>query len=103
MESEWGAILGRSQMTVDVHVGDPIVALIENRHGSGQQLHGIGILPLGLVRGKVPPDITRCRRTEESVHDGVGHGVTVGVSGKARVIRDLDATQHQRTGRVEAM
>ena len=68
-----------------------------------QQLHRIGVLPLGIAVGKQLADVARARGAEDGVGEGVRHGVGVRVPGEPARMGDGDAAEDERTARDEAV
>ncbi len=87
----------------DIHVDDLVVLGLEECDGANEQSDGIGASIGFVAGGKVGPDVTEGRRTEEGVSDGVGDRVGIRVTGKPKVARNLDATEDQTASAHEPM
>ena len=61
----------------------------------GKQLDAGDPLVCGIAVGKVPPDISECRRTEKCVHDRVQKHVRIGMTEQTHRMRDPDTAEDQ--------
>ena len=73
-------------------------------HDCAQQLDRVGVAPALVGVREVLADVAEAGRAEQRIDDRVGKDVGVGVARQAALgVRHLDAAEHQRAARLEAV
>jgi hypothetical protein len=84
------ADLGRSQIIV-TSTAATAPSLADESGGMSEKLVGRGTPPARITRREMRPDIAGADRSKHRVRQGVKTDIGVGVTHKARLVRDLDA------------
>ena len=78
----------------DIHVADAVPGSLQDFDRARQKVHGIRTLPVRVVRRKVLADIPGGGGPEQGIGNSMCDGVSIRVSGEARVIGDHYTPEH---------
>ena len=98
-----GADLGRGQDEGGVHVGDGVACASHLAQGFFKKDGGIGALPLGIGGRKESSDIAGGDRAQQRIGQRVEQDVTVGMAGKALIVRQKNAADLERNAGAKLM
>ena len=95
ISSMYGSSFGRSARTVTSTLPMPKPAPQNDLHRAAKQADAVRVLPLRIVVGKQPADVSHRRRSENRIGEGMTDDVGVGVALEAAFEGDANAGQNQ--------